>query len=63
MLFDDTVMENIRLDKRGATDAEVYAAAKAILKDAPIGKYKTMHDWIIVRSGVVLISSLIPTII
>ncbi len=29
VLFDDTVMENIRLGKRGATDAEVLAAAKA----------------------------------
>lgn len=29
MLFDDTVMENIRLGKRGATDEEVLAAAKA----------------------------------
>ena len=28
-LFDDTVMENIRLGKRGATDEEVRAAAKA----------------------------------
>lgn len=29
VLFDDTVMENIRLGKRGATDGEVRAAAKA----------------------------------
>ena len=29
VLFDDTVMENIRLGKRGATDTEVLAAAKA----------------------------------
>lgn len=29
VLFDDTVMENIRLGKRGATDEEVRAAAKA----------------------------------
>lgn len=29
VLFDDTVMENIRLGKRGATDEEVHAAAKA----------------------------------
>ena len=29
VLFDDTVMENIRLGKRGATDAEVLAAARA----------------------------------
>ena len=29
VLFDDTVMENIRLGRRGATDVEVRAAAKA----------------------------------
>lgn len=29
VLFDDTVMENIRLGKYGATDEEVLAAAKA----------------------------------
>lgn len=29
ILFDDTIMENIRLGKRGATDDEVIAAAKA----------------------------------
>ena len=49
VLFDDTVMENIRLGKRGATDEEVRAAAEAancgefirrlpqaLLKNAPI---------------------------
>ncbi len=29
VLFDDTVMENIRLGKHGATDEEVRAAARA----------------------------------
>ena len=29
VLFDDTVMENIRLGRRGASDAEVMAAARA----------------------------------
>ena len=29
VLFDDTIMENIRLGKHGATDEEVFAAAKA----------------------------------
>ena len=29
MLFRDTILENIRLGRRGATDEEVYAAAKA----------------------------------
>ena len=34
VLFADTVMENIRLGKRDATDAEVLAAAKAAQCDA-----------------------------
>ena len=29
VLFRDTILENIRLGRRGATDEEVYAAAKA----------------------------------
>ncbi len=45
VLFDDTVMENIRLGKHGATDEEVLAAAKAANCDEfvmkmPVG-YKT----------------------
>ena len=44
-LFDNTILENIRLGRKGATDEEVLAAAKlancisiarAFLKDAPI---------------------------
>lgn len=38
VLFDDTVMENIRLGKRGATDEEVLAAAKAANCDEFVGK-------------------------
>ena len=34
VLFADTVMENIRIGRRGATDAEVLAAAKAAQCDA-----------------------------
>ena len=34
VLFDDTVMENIRLGKHGATDGEVLAAARAANCDA-----------------------------
>ena len=38
VLFDDTVMENIRLGKRGATDEEVLAAAKAANYDEFVAK-------------------------
>ncbi len=45
VLFDDTVMENIRLGKHGATDEEVLAAAKAANCDEFVDKlpdgYKT----------------------
>ena len=45
VLFDNTVMENIRLGKRGATDEEVLAAAKAANCDEFVKKlpdeYKT----------------------
>ena len=38
VLFDDTVMENIRLGRRGATDEEVLAAAKAANCDDFVNK-------------------------
>ena len=38
VLFDDTVMENIRLGKRGATDQEVLAAARAANCDEFVAK-------------------------
>lgn len=38
VLFDDTVMENIRLGRRGATDEEVIAAAKAANCDEFVAK-------------------------
>ena len=38
VLFDDTVMENIRLGKHGASDAEVLAAAKAANCDEFVDK-------------------------
>ncbi|MBQ8995610.1 MAG: ABC transporter ATP-binding protein, partial [Oscillospiraceae bacterium] len=38
VLFDETVMENIRLGKHGATDEEVYAAAKAANCDEFVNK-------------------------
>lgn len=37
-LFDDTVMENIRLGRRGATDEEVLAAAAAANCDEFVGR-------------------------
>lgn len=41
VLFDDTVMENIRLGKHGATDEEVLAAAKAANCDEFVSR---LHD-------------------
>ena len=46
MLFRDTILENIRLGRRGATDEEVYAAARAarcdeFIRELPDG-YQTM---------------------
>ena len=46
VLFRDTILENIRLGRRGATDEEVYAAAKAahcdeFVRELPEG-YQTM---------------------
>ena len=46
VLFRDTILENIRLGRRGATDEEVYAAAKAarcdeFIRELPEG-YQTM---------------------
>ena len=46
VLFRDTILENIRLGRRGATDEEVLAAAKAAQCDDFVGKlpqgYQTM---------------------
>ena len=49
VLFDDTVMENIRLGKRGATDEEVRSAAKAancdeFVKRLPQGYYTPIGE-------------------
>ena len=35
-LFDDTIANNIRLGKAGASDGEIEAAARALLKNAPV---------------------------
>ena len=44
VLFDDTVMENIRLGKRGATDDEVRAAAKAANCDEFVQRLPQGYD-------------------
>ena len=44
VLFDDTVMENIRLGKRGATDEEVRAAAKAANCDEFVERLPQGYD-------------------
>ena len=43
-LFDDTVRENIRMGRIGATDAEVEAAAKAAGCDSFIGELENGYD-------------------
>ena len=50
-LFDDTVMENIRLGRRGATDAEVRAAAKAANCDEFVSKLPKGYDTPIGENG------------
>ncbi len=51
VLFDDTVMENIRLGKRGATDEEVKAAAKAANCDEFVEKLPQGYDTPIGENG------------
>ena len=50
-LFDDTVMENIRLGKHGATDEEVYAAATAANCDEFVNKLPQGYDTPIGENG------------
>ena len=54
MLFDDTVMENIRLGKRNATDAEVLAAAKAANCDEFVRRMPQGYDTPIGENGIKL---------
>ena len=54
VLFDDTVKENIRLGKHGATDEEVYAAAKAANCDEFVNKLPQGYDTPIGENGVKL---------
>lgn len=51
VLFDDTVMENIRLGKHGATDDEVRAAAKAANCDEFVSKLPQGYDTPIGENG------------
>ena len=51
VLFDDTVMENIRLGKHGATDEEVRAAAKAANCDEFVEKLPQGYDTQIGENG------------
>ena len=54
VLFDDTVKENIRLGKHGASDEEVYAAAKAANCDEFVKKLPQGYDTLIGENGVKL---------
>ena len=51
VLFDDTVTENIRLGKHGATDEEVRAAAKAANCDEFVNKLPQGYDTPIGENG------------
>ena len=51
VLFDDTVMENIRMGKRGATDEEVRAAAKAANCDEFVERLPQGYDTPIGENG------------
>ena len=51
ILFDDTVMENIRLGKHGATDDEVLAAAKAANCDEFVTKLPMGYATLIGENG------------
>ena len=51
VLFDDTVMENIRLGKHGATDDEVLAAAKAANCDEFVTKMPDGYNTFIGENG------------
>lgn len=51
VLFDDTVMENIRLGKHGATDEEVRAAAKAANCDEFVRRLPKGYDTPIGENG------------
>lgn len=51
LLFDDTVMDNIRLGRRDATDEEVLAAAKAAMCDEFVQKLPQGYNTMIGENG------------
>ena len=51
VLFDDSIKENIRLGKKGATDEEVYAAAKAANCEDFVRKLPDGYDTLIGENG------------
>jgi ATP-binding cassette subfamily B protein len=51
VLFNDTVMNNIRIGKQGATDEEVYAAAKMARCDEFISQMPQGYDTLIGENG------------
>ena len=51
LLFDDTVMENIRLGRKDATDEEVVAAAKAACCEEFINKLPDSYNTMIGENG------------
>ena len=51
LLFDDTVMGNIRLGRHGATDEEVLAAARAANCDEFVGRMPQGYDTMIGENG------------
>ncbi len=51
MLFDDTVMENIRLGRRGATDEEVLSAARAANCDEFVDRLPQGYGTMIGENG------------
>ena len=51
VLFDDTVMENIRLGRRNATDDEVIAAAKAANCDEFVNRLAQGYNTLIGENG------------
>ena len=53
-LFNNTVKENIRIGKRGATDAEVLAAARAAQCDEFVHKLPAGYDTVIGENGSML---------
>lgn len=51
VLFNDTIMNNIRIGKEGATDDEVHAAAKIARCDSFIQKMENGYDTLIGENG------------